>query len=127
MRLVPFRQVDDVCFDARPEHVRAHRGTPLHGRRNEAGLNELDYGDTIYRFQDCGRLEEVTKRAAVLQIGAVAVPFAALRGFVQSQDPGAFERAGFIVSPRFGIAFVPDSPNWVTALAAHCIGTWHAL
>ena len=41
--------------------------------------------------------------------------------------PAAFVRAGFLVSPRFGLAFVPDQPDWVTALAAHCIGAWRAL
>jgi hypothetical protein len=24
-------------------------------------------------------------------------------------------------SPRYGIAFVPDEPCWVTALAQHCV------
>ena len=29
--------------------------------------------------------------------------------------------------PRFGLAFVPADPDWVTALARHCIPTWRAL
>ena len=57
----------------------------------------------------------------------VDVPFAGLAAVVQAQDATAFERAGFLVSPRFGLAFVPGQPDWVTALAAHCIETWRAL
>jgi hypothetical protein len=34
---------------------------------------------------------------------------------------------GFIVSPKFGLAFDPDDAPWVTALAEHCIDTWRAL
>ena len=59
-------------------------------------------------FRTCsGRLEEVTRRAAVLYLlldgDVVDVPFAGLA------------------------AFVPGQPDWVTALAAHCIETWRAL
>ena len=83
-------------------------------------------------FRTCsGRLEEVTRRAAVLYLlldgDVVDVPFAGLAAVVQAQDGAAFERAGFLVSPRFGLAFVPGQPDWVTALAAHCIETWRAL
>ena len=81
----------------------------------------------VYRFQDSGRLEEITTRAAVLHLGAVAVPFGALDAFVRAHDGGMFERAGFLVSPRYGIAFVPGEPCWVTALARHCLGAWEAL
>ena len=95
--------------------------------RNEVGLNELDYDDVVFRFQDGGRLEEVTARAAVLNLGTMAVPFAALESFVRDNDPSMFERAGFLVSPKFGLAFDPQCPNWVTALARHCIDEWRAL
>ena len=81
----------------------------------------------MLRFQDSGRLEEITRRAPVLQLDTVAIPFAALGGFVLAQDGDTFERAGFLVSPAFGIAFVPGEPDWVTALARHCIPTWRAL
>jgi hypothetical protein len=87
----------------------------------------MDYGDVVYRFQDCGRLEEITLQAVVVMLGNVAVRFATLAAFIRAQDPEAFERAGFLVSPRFGPAFDPAEPFWVTALARHCIGEWRAL
>lgn len=91
------------------------------------GLNELDYGDVVYRFQDCGRLEEITMQAEVLNIGNVAVPFANLAAFIRAHDSEAFERAGFVISPQFGLAFDPLQPSWVTALARHCLLEWKCL
>lgn len=127
MKLEPYVLVDATPFTASREQIIAQRGRPLKELRNGVGLNELDYGTVVYRFQDHGRLEEVSMRAPVVYIGAVDVPFAGLQDFVQANDPAAFERAGFIVSPKFGLAFAPDCPNWVTALAAHCIDTWRAI
>ncbi len=127
MKLHPFSSVDGVPFSVSREEVLRSRGRPARQGRNEVGLNELDYEDVVFRFQDCGRLEEVTAQAAVLNLGTVAVPFTALESFVRNNDPSMFERAGFLVSPKFGLAFDPLCPNWVTALAAHCIDEWRAL
>lgn len=127
MHLAPFLSVDETFFSASREDILAQRGEPASTYRNAVGLNELDYGNVVFRFQDCGRLEEITKQAEVLSLGTVAVPFASLRHFVEEQDPAAFERAGFLVSPKFGLAFDPECPSWVTALAAHCIESWRAL
>lgn len=127
MHLEPFTRVNGTPFTAsREDVIRAH-GQPLSEIRNPVGLSELDYGAVVYRFQDSGRLEEITTRAEVLHLGAVAVPFGALDAFVRAHDGGMFERAGFLVSPRYGIAFVPGEPCWVTALARHCLGAWEAL
>lgn len=127
MHLAPFVSVDGMLFTAQRNDVIQAHGRPDHETRNAVELNELDYGDVVYRFQDCGRLEEVSKQARVLHLGAVSVPFASLKDFVRTQDADCFERAGFLVSPRFGLAFVPDSPYWVTALAAHAIEQWEAM
>lgn len=127
MQLTPFVEVDGVAFDISPEALVQRLGAPLRIERNNVELTAYDYGDRVFRFQDGGRLEEVTQRAPVLHLGAVAIPFAALGGFVQAQDDAAFERAGFLVSPRFGLACVPGDPDWVTALARHCLPTWRAL
>lgn len=125
--LTPYEAFDGIPFSLGVEDLIADLGLPNRSRRNAVALNEYDYGHSVFRFQDCGRLEEITKRTPVLQVGAVAVPFGALRGFVMAQDAEAFERAGFTVSPRYGIAFVAEEPDWVTALARHCLPTWRAL
>ena len=127
MHLQPYESVNGVPFTAtRDDVIRAH-GQPRSESRNAVGLTALDYGDVVCRFQDSGRLEEVTARAEVLHLGTVAVPFRDLAAFVQSSDSTAFDRAGFLVSPLYGIAFVPDEPCWVTALARHCVGEWEAI
>lgn len=127
MRLHPYEQVGSTPFSTTSEEILERRGQPWRTQRNGVGLNEMDYGDVVYRFQDCGRLEEVTTQAEVLTLGKVSVPFASLAGFIRAQDPDAFERAGFLVSPAFGLAFDPKEPFWVTALARHCIPEWKAL
>lgn len=127
MRLRPYEQVDDTPFSASSDDIRRARGDPWRARRNEVGLDEMDYGEVVFRFQDSGRLEEVTLQAEVVRLGNVTVPFEALAGFVRSHDPQVFERAGFVVSPAFGLAFDPGEPFWVTALARHCLPQWEAL
>jgi len=127
LRLEPFTAFGDLPFSLTAEALVARLGPPNRCARNNVALNEYDYGHSVLRFQDGGRLEEITLRAPVLLLDTVAIPFAALASFVLEQDAGTFERAGFLVSPAFGLAFVPDEPDWVTALARHCIPTWRAL
>lgn len=127
MHLDPFVSVDGLPFTTTPQQLRALRGAPQDETHNAVELNELDYGDVVYRFQDSGRLEEVTQRADVVHLGPIAVPFFALPAFIADHDPDHFERAGFIVSPKYGLAFVPNPSRWVTALAGHCIGTWRGI
>ena len=127
MHLQPYQSVDGMPFTAtRDDIIRAH-GPPHSEERNNVGLTALDYGALVYRFQDSGRLEEITTRAQVLHLGTLAIPFGTLATFVRANDSAAFERAGFLVSPRYGIAFVPDEPGWLTALARHCLPQWEAL
>jgi hypothetical protein len=132
MRLQPFVKVDDTPFDANRARIERTWGAPRAATTNGIGLIELDYGRAVFRFQaSSGRLEEVTKRAPVLYLvtedGVADVPFSTLEAFVRKHDSEASERADFVVSPRLGLAFVPAEPDWVTALAAHCIATWRKL
>ncbi len=132
MRLRPFHQVDDTPFDARRADVERTLGPAPKVDYDPVGLTALDYGDVVFRFQDStGRLEEVTRRAPMLYLvladGVADVPFGGLAACLRARDGDAFERAGFLVSPRFGLAFVPDEPDWVTALAAHAIAAWRGM
>ena len=127
MKLQPFVKVDETPFSISSAEILQARGAPVRMCRNAIGLNELDFGSVVFRFQDSGRLEEITMQAPIVDFGPVAVPFAALRSFVRDQDPSWFERAGFVVSPKFGLAFDPNCRAWVTALAEHCLDAWRAL
>lgn len=125
--LEPFEHFAGTPFTTRAEDIVRARGEPWRRHRNEVGLNELDYGDVVYRFEDCGRLEEITLEVPALGLGPVVVPFAALAAYVRGNDPAFFERGGFLVSPALGLAFDPAEPFWVTALARHCLPQWEAL
>ena len=127
MKLDPFVQVDDTRFTDTLADITARHGQAFRSGRNAAALNEFDYGHVVFRFQDNGRLEEVTRQAPFVEFGSVAVPFQALAAFVRAHDGAVFERAGFVVSPRYGLAFDPADPCWVTAIAAHCVDTWRAI
>jgi hypothetical protein len=127
MRLDPFVSVDGHAFSLSRDAVLQSHGRPLRQDRNGVGLNELDYGGIVFRFQDNGRLEEITTEARVIDLGAIAVPFGSLQAFIGEHDDDAFRRAGFLVSPRFGLAFDAKEPFWVTALARHCLPQWRAL
>jgi hypothetical protein len=127
MKLTPYRHVDDIAFSIRPADLLLRKGAPVMTGRNDIGLQEMDYGDSVFRFQDSGRLEEVTRQASVIQLPQAAVPVRFLGRFLREHDASVFERGGFVVSPRFGLAFAPESPSWVTALAEHCIDTWRSM
>ena len=127
MRFEPFISVDGIAFSLVRDELLRRRGKPTHEHRNGVGFNELDYTTVVFRFQDCGRLEEVTTQAPVLHLGSVAVPFVGLEAFVREQDPSEFKRAGFPVSPALGLAFDPTEPCRVTALARHCLVEWESL
>lgn len=127
MQLDPFVRVDAIPFSAAPQDILNRHGAPRRALRNEVGLNEFDYGAVVFRFQDSGRLEEITLQVPVLGLQTLRVPFVALAGFVREQDDRCFERAGFLVSPRYGLAFDPEDPCWVTALARHALPAWRAL
>ena len=127
MKLQPFVSVDETAFSTSSRDIISLKGEPSRKSRNHVGLNELDYGDVVYRFQDGGRLEEISQEASVVFLGPVAVPFGTLASFIGEHDCDAFERAGFLVSPKFGLAFDPTDPYWVTAIAEHCVNSWKAL
>ena len=99
MKLDPYVQVGDTPFTASREDLLRARGEPWRAQRNGVGLNEMDYGDVVYRFQDCGRLEEITLQAEVVHIGKVAVP----------------EGAGYGLSPYFRVSFATSLDKLVEA------------
>jgi hypothetical protein len=127
MQLEPFVSVNGLPFSASREDVLRLHGKPLQEGFNVVGLIEFDYGSMVFRFQTSGRLEEVTTQTDIVNLDGRAVSFDALEAYVRRHDGAVFERAGFIVSPKFGLAFDPTSSDWVTALAMHCLEKWRAL
>lgn len=127
MQLIPFVSVDGLLFTSLREDIERQWGRPVEEGFNLVGLTELDYGWVVFRFQSSGRLEEITTQADEIAVDGHAVSFGALEAFVCRHDAAVFRRAGFVVSPRFGLAFDPTSDRWVTVLAAHCLDEWRKL
>ena len=63
----------------------------------------------------------------LLAIGVVVLVALDIPAKAERSAGAAVGRAGFVVSPRFGLAFDPGEPSWVTALARHCLPQWEAL
>ena len=127
MRIVPFAQVEDVFFGASQANLLSMRGEPVSRRVNRDSLAELDYGAGIYRFDASDALVEITVNVPVVDLDGHRVPYALLRSYIAGRDISMFERAGFVVSPSFGIAFDPECPFWVTAFPRESIELWRAL
>ena len=127
MRIVPFESVGEVKFSASRKDIIAILGKPDQEVDNSIGLHELKYRNTTYRFDKTGALEEITAHAPVLDLGTISVPFPALATYIHQQDHSAFTKAGFLVSPHFGLAFDPDCPPWVTVITKLSIDLWLAV
>ena len=77
-------------------------GVPWSEELGGAGMDQLSYYITIHEMAKVDASHALTISAhtnlgtsPIVDFGTVAVPFAALRSFVQDQDPSWFERAGF--------------------------------
>src|SRR6516225_7410858 len=122
MRVIPLRQFGDVEFGSAADALISLKGEPKRTRVKRSGLTELDYGSIFYRFSQDGLLVEVTADAPTLELDAVLVSFNLLANYLREHDQSYFERCGFSISPRFGVAHDPDFPSWVTAFPASSIG-----
>jgi hypothetical protein len=127
MKLEPFVRVNGIAFSASREDVIQAHGTPHHEESTASGLTLVDFGETLYRFLGNGQLDEISAQSRVLSMGQVVVPFQNLAGFVRQQDSGSFDRLGFLVSPRYGLAFIPYKRYWITALSRSAVLRWRAL
>jgi len=126
VRLEPFVRVHGTPFTISHAELIRLRGPAFNRTEDDDGLNVLDFGDSIYRFTTDGTLAEVSLQASVVLFGNVAVPFGNLVGFIRSQDIEAFDRAGYLVSPAYGLSFLSYRPFWVTALARWRVAEWKA-
>lgn len=128
MDLVPYRRFGASAFDLTEAGLSSVLGPARIRQLLPIGLLELDHGDVVHRFQTrTGRLEEITRPAPLLWLDDRMLLFPQLDAHVRAHDASALERGGFLVSPRYGLAFVPGQPSWVTALAVHCIDTWRRM
>ncbi|MEC5388314.1 hypothetical protein VVD49_21455 [Uliginosibacterium sp. H3] len=102
-------------------------GSPERENKSRLWASELQYPAGVYRFNSDGKLKEVSADAAELEIEGERVSFESLRPFLEQRDKEWFERVGFLVSPKFGIAFDPNFPSWVTAFSQSELPLWRSI
>jgi hypothetical protein len=127
VKVSPFTQVGSITFGIDPGALVGLIGQPRSERVNHVGQMEFDYGSTVYRFDATSTLVEITADAPTLDLDGHLVPFSYLPSYLQEHDQSAFERLGFLVSPRFGIAADTHFPSWVTAFPEQSLDIWRAI
>lgn len=113
MKLIPNVSINGILYGASRDDVMVLLGNPIKEivtKRNEI---ELQYPNSRYRF-DTDRLVEVTVNTEAIEIEERTVRFKDLEEFLKGADPEVFDRAGFIVSPRYALSFDSDFPCWIT-------------
>nr|WP_315231861.1 hypothetical protein [uncultured Albidiferax sp.] len=126
MKVSPLQAVDGIPFGAAQAEVVAVFGEPLLRRQSRRGEEELRYAESVFRFGDLG-LVEVAVDSQSIALGDVEIPFADLPAFLRANDQEVFDRVGFVVSPRFGVALEPSFESWVTLMPTHRIAAWKTL
>lgn len=126
MKIEPFTALGNVAFGSDQASVVKCLGEPQRTSTNRIGEAELHYPHMVVRLAK-QRVVEATADAKAVQISGADVPFQTLSAFVRTHDSDAFERVGFVVSPRYGIAFDPAFPCWVTAFPRERLESWQKI
>ncbi|HKY22531.1 MAG TPA: hypothetical protein VJM31_15065 [Vicinamibacterales bacterium] len=127
MKIVPLEAVGIVHFGEVTASIVAKLGEPHRRSISRNGRLEFHYPKMVCRFGSTGTLVEVTVDAADLELGSEPVRFAELGQHLKRRDPESFERVGFVVSPRLGVAFDPAYASFVTLFAAEEVPSWRAI
>lgn len=134
MRILPYTNIDQVSFGSSEETVVSILGSKFTRKANEIGQVELAYENSTFRFLKVENiLVEVTVNSEYFQIddyclsAGSEIAFVELGYFVAKFDQDSFEAQGFIVSPKFGIAFDPHFPSWLTVFSKSELGAWQKL
>lgn len=124
MKLEPYKSIAGLSLDSEETGLIAKHGKPSRMETNSIGLKELDYGSQVYRFDQDGRLNELTVECVAIEYQGVTIPFAQLKTYIASEDDNAFEKYGFYVSPLLGVAFDPEHQSWLTVLTKIGVSAW---
>lgn len=114
MKFCPFTSVNEISFNSSKDEIIQEFGNPEDVSTNSRGWYELVYGQSVYRLDKEGRLVEVTANLESIEINGTTVQYHLLKDFLYKYDSETFDTVGFIVSPKFGIAFDPAQKFWIT-------------
>jgi len=123
MDIEPYTRVNGLAFGSSESTVVLALGTPTRSRKSRIGWMELIYDKLVARLSE-GQLVEMTADAPATNVAGELVHFADLARFLKQKDDAAFEQVGFVVSPKYGIAFDPAFPSWVTAFQRGNLPHW---
>ena len=124
MKIDPYKQLDGIDLNTSSKQIIAEVGLLSTVRQNDIGFTEYDFGKYVFRFESSGNLSEVTADCPSVDLETQTVLFEELEAFVKRSDPQYFDKLGFLVSPRYGIAFDPDCSPWVTVLTSSGLRCW---
>jgi hypothetical protein len=124
MKIELYKKVGEVSLEVREDELLRDLGEPNSKSTNRIGLIEFDFGSRVFRFDPSGTLEEVTIESEVVELESASITFKYLAARLKSEDSEVFERYGFIVSPKFGLAFDPKYSPWVTVLTKKGLEAW---
>jgi hypothetical protein len=127
MRIAAYGSVGLVGCGIDRNELEGLLGSPDREKESRLWSVELQYAAGVYRFDTDGKLKEVSVDAPELELEGASVSFVSLRPFLEQRDEACFERVGFLVSPRFGIAFDPSFPSWVTAFSQSELPLWRSI
>jgi hypothetical protein len=136
MRIVPYISAHGVSFGSSEESVVSILGSEFKRQFNRTGQIELIYDAYTFRLSrdeqvfveatidsECFEIEGCTLHSTKMN----EISFAELGFTVAKLDNQSFEAQGFIVSPKFGVAFDPHFPSWLTVFAKGELNAWQNL
>jgi hypothetical protein len=133
MRVIPYISIADIPFGCTEEVVISTCGVPHRREIDRLERLELVYESQTFRLAgDTGKLVEVTACSEYFEIDNCKMPnskrnevaFVELGYAVARLDQDSFLAHGFFVSPRFGIAFDPHFPPYLTIFARSELYAW---
>ena len=137
MKVTPYIDILGAPFGALQEAVLTAFGAPMSESVNRLNQSELSYKDVTFRFspQPEGKLIEATVCSEFFQIKGCNISPNHMReisfrelGFVVAKlDIDSFVAQGFIVSPKFGLAFDPNDECALTVFSRSELAEWQRL
>ncbi|MBC3833297.1 hypothetical protein H8K33_17435 [Undibacterium amnicola] len=127
MNVVAYKSVGLVSFGIGRADLVNLLGAPESEEKSRIWAFELRYPAGVYRFDSVGQLKEISVDVPVFEVDGESILFENLRTFLEQRDKEIFERVGFLVSPRFGLAFDHYFPSWVTAFPREELQLWRSI
>jgi len=114
MKFSPFKSINGIPFNYSKDDIIQAIGNPENVTVNNLGWEELNYDEFIFRLDKKGKLVEVTANLENVDLNGIKIQYRHLKEYLSKNDNEVFDRVGFTVSPRFGIAFDSEHQFWVT-------------